>query len=37
MPWREDSPMDERQRFLQAFRSRTFRVSDLCTFFGVSR
>ncbi len=37
MPWRESSPMDERQRFLQAFRSRTFRVSDLCTFFGVSR
>lgn len=37
MPWREISPMDERQRFLKAFRSRTFKFSELCAFYGVSR
>ena len=37
MPWRECSPMDERQRFLNAFRSRTFSFADLCAFFDISR
>jgi len=36
MPWRECSPIDERQRFLNACRSRTFRFTDLRAFFAVS-
>src|SRR3990170_305917 len=37
MPWRELSPMDEKVRFIEAFRSGIFKFSELCAFFDISR
>src|SRR3972149_3229594 len=37
MPWRELSPMDEKVRFIEAFRSGVFRFAELCAFFVISR
>src|SRR3990172_2053705 len=37
MPWRELSPMDEKVRFIEAFRSGVFRFAELCAFFDISR
>jgi len=36
MPWREVSPMDEKVRFIEAFRSGVFNFTELCAFFGIS-
>src|SRR3972149_5881839 len=37
MPWRELSPMDEKVRFIEAFRSGIFKFAELCAFFDISR
>src|SRR3972149_4380037 len=37
MPWRALSPMDEKVRFIEAFRSGFFKFAMLCAFFDFSR
>jgi len=37
MPWQETNRMDERCRFVLAYRSGRFTMSQLCASFGVSR
>lgn len=34
--WKEDDPVGERAAFVEAYLSRRYRVSELCTLFGVS-
>lgn len=36
MPWRETGPMDERARFVFAFESGKFSMSELCSEYGIS-
>jgi putative transposase len=37
MPWKETCTVDEREAFVQAWLSREFSMSELCTRFAVSR
>jgi putative transposase len=37
MPWRQTGPMDERLRFLYAYDSELYSVTELCERFGISR
>ena len=37
MPWTETVPMHERRKFVEAYRSRTWSMSELCDRFSVSR
>ena len=37
MPWRETAPMDERARFIDAYRTGGFTMTELCARFGISR
>jgi transposase InsO family protein len=37
MPWKETCTVDEREAFVQAWLSREFTMSELCTRFAVSR
>ena len=37
MPWAETIPVDERKKFVEAYRSRTWSMSELCDRFNVSR
>ena len=37
MPWRETGPMDERARFIDAYRTGGFTMTELCARFGISR
>ena len=37
MPWTETAPVDERKKFVEAYRSRTWSMTELCDRFSVSR
>jgi putative transposase len=37
MPWMETVPMDERRKFVEAYRSRAWTMTELCGRFSVSR
>ncbi len=37
MPWKETTPMEEINRFIQLARSGRFYLTDLCEQFGISR
>jgi putative transposase len=37
MPWMETEPMDQRKKFVEAYRSRTWTMTELCDRFSVSR
>jgi putative transposase len=37
MPWTETVPVDERKKFVEAYRSRTWSMTELCDRFNVSR
>ena len=37
MPWMETEPMDQRKRFVEAHRARTWSMTELCERFSVSR
>jgi putative transposase len=37
MPWMETEPMDQRKRFVESQRSRTWTMTELCDRFSVSR
>jgi putative transposase len=37
MPWRQTEPMDERLRFLYAYDSDLYSMTELCERFGISR
>lgn len=37
MPWMETMAMDERQKFVEAYRSRTWSMTELCERFSISR
>lgn len=37
MPWMETLPVDERKKFVEAYRSRTWSMTELCERFSVSR
>ena len=37
MPWMETVPMDERRKFIKAYRSRAWTMTELCDRFSVSR
>ena len=37
MPWMEISPMEERQKFVEAVLAREFSMTELCAQFGISR
>jgi putative transposase len=37
MPWLETEPMDQRSRFIDAYRAGGFTMTELCARFQVSR
>ena len=37
MPWQETAPVDERARFIDAYRTGGFTMTELCARFGISR
>lgn len=37
MPWMETSPVDERKKFVEAYRSQTWSMTELCERFSISR
>ena len=37
MPWMETEPMDQRKKFVESYRSRTWTMTELCERFSVSR
>ena len=37
MPWPETAPMDQRCRFIDAYRASGFTMTELCARFQVSR
>src|SRR5260370_42633268 len=37
MPWQQPSPVDERERFIQAHRLDLYTMVELCARYGVSR
>ena len=37
MPWMETMPVDERKKFVEAYRSRTWSMTELCERFSISR
>ena len=37
MPWQETVPVDERVRFIDAYRTGGFTMTELCARFGISR
>lgn len=37
MPWEETTPMEERARFVEAFESALYSVTELCERYGISR
>ena len=37
MPWNNESPMEQKQRFIHLAKSGHFTVSELCEDFGITR
>ncbi len=37
MPWREETPMDQKLRFIGDYLSKYFSITELCERFGISR